>query len=81
MEDQAVASTEQVETAAPEAAVAPELSINDLQNLRALVDTAVRRGAFASNELSAVGAIYDRVNTFLNIVAPAAPEEVATPAV
>jgi hypothetical protein len=55
---------------AVEAAQQPQLSINDLQNLRSIVDTAVRRGAFAANEMSAVGAAYDRVNAFLNAVAP-----------
>jgi hypothetical protein len=56
-------------------AVQPELSITDLQNLRAIVDVAVRRGAFGANEMSAVGATFDRVNTFLNAVAPQKSEE------
>ena len=56
---------------AVEAAQQPQLSINDLQNLRSIVDMAVRRGAFGANEMSAVGAAYDRVNAFLNAVAPA----------
>lgn len=56
-------------------AVQPELSITDLQNLRAIVDVAVRRGAFGANEMSAVGATFDRVNNFLNAVAPQKAEE------
>lgn len=48
----------------------PELSIADLQNLRTLVDVAVRRGAFNASELSSVGAVFDRVSAFLNAVAP-----------
>jgi hypothetical protein len=48
----------------------PELSIADLQNLRIVIDTAVRRGAFGANELSSVGAVFDRLNTFLNAVVP-----------
>ena len=48
----------------------PELSVADLQNLRIIVDTAVRRGAFGAAELSSVGAVFDRLNTFLNAVAP-----------
>lgn len=76
-QDQAqTVNTEGISAAAP--AAAPELSITDLQNLRAIVDTAVRRGAFAANEISAVGAVFDRVNSFLNAVAPAAKSE--TPA-
>jgi hypothetical protein len=49
----------------------PELNINDLQNIRAIIDTASRRGAFGANELSSVGSVFDRLNTFLNAVAPA----------
>lgn len=70
--------TQTVDAAETPATPAPELSITDLQNLRAIVDTAVRRGAFAANEISAVGAVYDRVNSFLNAVAPAAKTD--TPA-
>jgi len=55
----------------------PELSINDLQNLRAIVDTASRRGAFQAQEMTAVGAVYDRLSNFLNAVAPKQPEQQA----
>jgi hypothetical protein len=58
----------------------PQLSINDLQNLRSIVDMAVRRGAFGANEMSAVGAAYDRVNAFLNAVAPQTEAAPQTPA-
>jgi len=54
----------------------PELSVTDLQNLKSIVETAVRRGAFQANELSAVGAVYDRVNAFLGALPkPPAPQE------
>jgi hypothetical protein len=52
----------------------PELSVNDLFQVRAVVELAVRRGVFQANELSTVGAIYDRLNNFLNAVAPPAPQ-------
>ena len=58
----------------------PELSINDLLQVRAVVELAVRRGSFQANELSTVGAIYDRLNNFLNAVAPPAPQSVEAPA-
>jgi len=48
----------------------PELSINDLQNLRAIVETAARRGAFQATEMSAVGGVFDRLNNFLVAVTP-----------
>jgi hypothetical protein len=50
---------------------APQLTIQDLQNLRAVVDLSMRRGAFGAAEASSVGAVFDRLNTFLNAVAPA----------
>lgn len=56
----------------------PELSITDLQNLRKIIDTSVQRGAFAAHEFSAIGAVYDRLNSFLNAVAP---QETAQPVV
>jgi hypothetical protein len=55
-------------------ASAPELTITDLINIRSVVDVAVRRGAFGAAEVSAVGAAFDRLNTFLNAVAPAKTE-------
>jgi len=48
----------------------PELTITDLANLRAIVDAAVRRGAFAAAEITSVGATFDKLNAFLNAVAP-----------
>lgn len=51
----------------------PELNITDLQNIRAIIDTAVRRGAFGASEATAVGNVFDRLNTFLNAVAAAQP--------
>jgi hypothetical protein len=51
-------------------AKAPELTISDLQNIRTLIDVASRRGAFGAAEMSSVGATFDRLNTFLNSVAP-----------
>ena len=70
MDDQAQEATE--EGVGGENAAAPELGISDLQNLRSIVDTAARRGAFSAAEMSAVGSVYDRVNAFLNAVAPKA---------
>ena len=51
-------------------AAQPELGIADLQNLRSIVEVSVRRGAFVAAELSSVGAVFDRLNAFLNAVAP-----------
>jgi len=64
--------TQGAEAAAPQT---PELTITDLTNLRSIVDVAVRRGVFAANEISAVGSTYDKLNAFLNAVAPPQTEE------
>lgn len=56
-------------------APAPELTINDLTNVRSVLDVAVRRGAFAANELTGVGAVYDKLNAFLNAIAGQAEAE------
>jgi len=60
------------EAAAPQT---PELTITDLGNIRSIVDVAVRRGVFAANEISAVGATYDKLNAFLNAIAPPKTED------
>jgi len=83
MENQEQAQFATAEGVSPAPAPAPELNIVDLQNLRAVVETAVKRGAFNANELTAVGSVYDRISTFLNAVTqkPAdAPAEANTPA-
>ena len=50
----------------------PELTVSDLTNIRSIIDVAVRRGAFGASELTAVGATFDKLNAFVNAVAPAA---------
>lgn len=46
------------------------ISIADLQNMLAIVDLATSRGAFRGPELSQVGQVFDRVNSFLQSVTP-----------
>lgn len=59
-----VAENEQVESSAPDG-----ISLNELQLLANIVDLATQRGAFRGNELSQVGAVYDRLTSFLGFVA------------
>jgi hypothetical protein len=47
-----------------------DLSIVDLQNLRQIIDVAARRGAFQAGEMSVVGGVYNKLDTFLAKVAP-----------
>lgn len=56
----------------------PELTITDLQNLRAIVDVAAKRGAFGAAEMSSVGAVFTKLDTFLNAVAPTVAPQTAS---
>jgi hypothetical protein len=85
--DQGVAST--VESVAPEQKPAeqdtpstqqPELTIQDLGNLRAIIDVASQRGAFRAAEMQAVGASFNKLDTFLNAVAPQQQSAAEAPA-
>lgn len=64
-------NTENVEQPVADAeAGAPEsISLNDLQLLANIVDLASGRGAFRGAELSQVGAVFDKLQTFLGFVA------------
>jgi hypothetical protein len=57
-----------VEGDAPEQQQA-SLSLEELNALLQIVDLAVSRGAFRGSEASQVGAVFDRLNNFLSIVA------------
>lgn len=72
-------TTEAVGGVAPEAAApaTPELTIQDLGNIRAIIDVASQRGAFKAVELAAVGTTFNKLNDFLNAVAPAQPADAA----
>lgn len=48
----------------------PELSLADLNQIRMVLELAFRRGAFQANEASSVGAVFDKLNNFLNSVSP-----------
>ena len=60
----------------PVAPVAPaELTVTDLQNIRSIIDAASRRGAFQAAEMSGIGAVYNKLDAFLNSIAPAGTEQ------
>ena len=50
------------------------ISITDLQNLLIIIDLATTRGAFRGPELSQVGQVFDKLNQFLQSVAPPADQ-------
>jgi len=56
--------------AAPEAAPeSTDLSINDLNAMKVIIDIASSRGAFKPNEMVAVGQTYNKLSAFLDQVA------------
>jgi len=46
-----------------------DLTINDLNSLKTIIDISSTRGAFKANELEAVGKVYNKLSTFLEQVA------------
>jgi hypothetical protein len=56
---------------------APDLSVQDLTAMKTIIDVASQRGAFKPGEMTTVGTVYDKLETFLNAVADqqAASEE------
>lgn len=60
--------------AQPEAPAQPDLTITDLQNLRAIIDVASTRGAFKAAEMAAVGTVFNKLDAFLNAVTSQQPQ-------
>ncbi len=48
----------------------PEVTLNDFAAIIRIIDVASRRGAFEGKELSSVGNVRDKVETFLAFYAP-----------
>ena len=67
----------EVTEAAPETseAQAPDLTIQDLQSLKSIIDVASQRGAFKPNEMMTVGQTYSKLETFLAAVAQQQPAQ------
>ena len=56
------------QTEVPQAG-APDLTVQDLSNLKSIIDVASQRGAFRPNEMMTVGQVYNKLEAFLNAVA------------
>ena len=69
VEEQVEAPVEGQEGEAPVGEAPQSVSLQDLQLLSQIVDLASQRGAFRGNELSQVGAVYDKLTAFLGFVA------------
>ena len=70
-ENKKPASTAKTETAKPAVANKPEstdLTVQDLNVIKSIIDVASQRGAFKANEMQAVGTTYNKLEAFLNII-------------
>lgn len=56
----------------------PDLTINDLNALKTIIDIASSRGSFKPNEMVAVGQTYTKLTTFLEAVSKQAEAAGAT---
>ena len=52
-----------------------DLSVQDLQGLKTIIDVASSRGAFKPNEMMTVGQVYTKLETFLATVAQQQPPQ------
>jgi hypothetical protein len=50
----------------------PSVTINDIAFLVQIIEIVAQRGAFKAEELSTVGAVYDKVKAFIANATPAA---------
>jgi len=55
------------------------LSIGDLKNLTTIIEVASSRGAFRANEMASIGLMYNKLQGFLNRVAPVNPPAAQQP--
>ena len=73
-EENTVEATAQEATAQqPAEAQGPDLTVQDLQALKSIIDVASQRGAFRPNEMMTVGQTYNKLETFLAAVAQQQP--------
>ena len=57
-------------TAQAPAQQGPDLTVNDLNALKSIIDVASGRGAFKPNEMMTVGQVYNKLEQFLAAVSP-----------
>lgn len=57
-----------------------ELTVNDLNAMKVIIDIASSRGAFKPNEMVAVGQTYTKLTSFLEVIAKQAEAQKAAPA-
>ena len=62
------------EAEAPAQEAPPSLTIQDLENLRNIVDVAAKRGVFKTEEFTMVGETYAKLNNFIIAITPPVTE-------
>ena len=67
------AKTEATASAAPQEQQGPDLTVQDLQALKSIIDVASQRGAFKPNEMVTVGQTYNKLEAFLAAVTQQQP--------
>ena len=69
---------EPVGTEAPAEPPAPDLTVQDLQAIKSIIDVASQRGAFRPNEMMTVGQTYNKLEQFLEAVSKQQPQQPAS---
>ena len=67
-QDQVVSQPASTEAPKTQAGAGAELTVQDLNVLKQIIDVASQRGAFRANEMAMVGATYNKLEAFLKIV-------------
>ena len=68
-------NTQAQEAPTQEAQSNAELTVNDLNALKQIIDVASQRGAFKPNEMMTVGQTYSKLEVFLEAVSKAQPQQ------
>tara|TARA_B100000780_G_C21048543_1_gene420970 strand:- start:258 stop:533 length:276 start_codon:yes stop_codon:yes gene_type:complete len=70
-----VSAPQQAESGAP---AGPDLTVQDLQAIKSIIDVASQRGAFRPNEMMTVGQTYNKLEQFLEAVSQQQPPAAAS---
>ena len=65
MEEQTSAPPPETATPSVKTEEKVQLSLQDLQNVLVIVDTACQRGAFKAPEMKGIGELYERINAYV----------------
>jgi hypothetical protein len=68
-EEKAVDTNTEAPAQGPAEQQGAELTVQDLQALKNIIDVSTQRGAFKGNELMSVGQVYNKLEAFLGAVA------------